>query len=142
MRKLILMMLLAVVGNSAMAVEPAVVRSKAEKGWVYIGSDKIDKIKIYANPSTINRTGNLARIWVMYDFGKARTDGSLTYLSFKNHIEVDCKNEKARILNEVTYAGNMGGGKGITTNSPPDKWGSIRPHTAVEKVWQVACAKK
>lgn len=142
MRKLILMMLLVIVGNSAMAVEPAAVSINAEKGWVYIGTDKIDKIKVYANPSTIRRTGNMAKIWVMYDFVKARTDGSLTYLSFKDHIEVDCKKEKARILNEVTYAGNMGGGKGMTTNSPPDNWGSIRQHTAVEKVWRIACAKK
>jgi hypothetical protein len=58
MIKLLLILMLAVVSNSAMA------------GWVYINKS-IDTF-YYINPDTILKSGNTVKMWILGDFIEAR----------------------------------------------------------------------
>ena len=85
MGKALLMGLLAVVSSSAVAK------------WVEIGGN--ESATAYADLATIEKAGNLVKMWDLLDFKvvQARPYGT-PYRSQKTRQEYDCKAERARIL--------------------------------------------
>ena len=130
MRKVILMLLLAVVSSSAMAE------------WVAAGSG--ESSITYADPATISKAGNIVKMWWLDDFKKADTAANgKAYMSMKGQDEFDCKREQSRQLNFSFYAEHMGAGEMVyneTLKHP--KWYPVSPGSAGDTLWKIACGKK
>jgi hypothetical protein len=129
MRKVILMLLLAIVSSSAMADWVAVDHNKYATG--------------YANPATIVKDGNIAKMWTLVDC-KTTTffSGGSPFMSIKSQEEFDCKERKLRTLVYTLHAVKMGEGEVIFRDSNPRKWEPVLPGSAMEDFLKIACGKK
>jgi hypothetical protein len=132
MRKLILMMLMTVVSNSAMAE------------WVMVGGSE-DGMFAYADPATIRNIGNKVKMWIIYDYKTAQADpfgGGKPYRSTKIQHEYDCEGEQIRVLAASLHTGNMGKGDMIYSEvNPSSPWQPIFLGSMSEARWKVACGK-
>ncbi len=128
MRKVVLMMLLAVVSNSAMAE------------WVGVASNKYTAI--YVDPASIQRSGNMSKMWILTDYKTANKDMGEAYLSTKDQNEYDCKEVKVRRRASSQHSKNMGGGKVVYSDSYTTRWKPVPPDSGIEILWKFACLKK
>lgn len=128
MRNVILMMLLAVASNSAMAE------------WVNVGSN--ENVFIYVDPTTIQRAGNMAKMWHLFDFKYVKEDMGEPYLSTREQNEYDCKEEKYRRRATSQHSKNMGSGKVVYSDSYTAKWKPVPPDSGIEIMWKFACLKR
>lgn len=129
MAKAVLMMLLAVVSVSAAAQ------------WVQIGGN--ESATAYADRTTSEKASNLVRMWDLLDFKtvQARPYGT-PYLSQKTLQEYDCKEERARILDVLRYAENMGSGEVARVDSDSDEWKSVRAGSTLAVLREFACGNR
>jgi hypothetical protein len=65
----------------------------------------------YADPDTIRRNGNLAKVWELPNEPVIRTYANKTIWSYKALIEYNCTEEQTRVLAEYAYSGQMGNGE-------------------------------
>ena len=128
MRKVILMMLLTVASNSAMAA------------WIDVGSN--ESTIIYVDPATVQRTGNMATMWHLTDFKTAQKDMGEKYLSAKDQNEYDCKEVKLRRRASSQHSDNMGEGKVVYSDSFTTRWKPVSPDSGIEILWKFACIKR
>jgi hypothetical protein len=125
MRKVIVMLLLGLVSNTVMAAWTPVVQN---------GSDSV-----YADISTISKTGNKVKMWDLLNMTKHSGDN---YLSLKSLQEFDCKERKNRIVSYSTYSGNMGNGNMVKSSNRAHEWLPVKSGGVMEKLWNTACGKK
>lgn len=119
MRRIFLMLLLAAASGNAMAE------------WVFVSGDKATKG--YADPETIRKAGNIAKMWTLYNFQNH---------SSKLHEEFDCKEEQTRQLYAVYYKGQMGSGNLWPPPAvDPLDWRPVIPGTIGQDMWKLACGK-
>ena len=109
----------------------------AERILIYLG----DEYDSYVDTTTIRKNGNLAKIWEMEDYKTGQNDGDGVYLSEKSQWEYDCQNETERFLSFVTYSGNMGGGKAISSDTYNKSAFPVVPGTLGEIMWKIACGQ-
>lgn len=128
MRRKILIVMLAVMSNSALAA------------WKQVGSN--ENTTLYIDPSTIQREGNLAKMWHLTDYRKPTRDISEPYLSAKDQHEYDCKQAKSRRRASSQHSESMGGGKVVYSDSYITRWKPVPPGSGVEVLWKLACGKK
>jgi hypothetical protein len=129
MRKMILILLLAVVSSNAMAEWVAVNRNKYATG--------------YANPATIVKNGNIAVMWSLVDCKTiTRFIGGPPFMSIKSQEEFDCKEKKLRTLVYTLHSGKMGEGEVVYSDSNPSKWASALPESGMGDFLKIACGKK
>lgn len=128
MRKAILMMMLAVVSNSATAAE-----------WVKVVATK--DVNLYADPATIRGDGNMVKMWSLYDYKIAEYVDGKRYMSVTEGMEYDCKEKLSRLLALSTYSENMAMGK-ATYNTRITTWAPFQPKSVGEKLWKFACEKR
>ena len=123
MSKVIWVILLAVVSNSAIA------------GWVRFGSSELLTRYIYLD--TITKKGNKVKMWEMYDYNKPR-ENSNPFMSEMAQYEYDCNSMQIRKIVSTFYSGKMGGGEYLHTESFTD---AFKPITLGVQVafWQLAC---
>lgn len=140
MSRIILMLLFAVVNSSAIAE------------WVQAGSNA--NVTIFADPTTIHKEGNKARMWSLIDFaspkavyfGDRQTDmppKDNTVWSNKEQKEYNCKEELQRIL-YISYHSEKNG-KGAVVfreSSPNSEWLPVEPDSISKELWKIACGKK
>lgn len=128
MRKVILMLLLTVVSTSAMAE------------WIDVGSNK--NTTIYVDPTSVQRTGNMATMWHLTDFKTDQQDMGEKYLSTKDQNEYDCKEMKARRRASSQHSKNMGEGKVVYSDSYKTRWKPVPSDSGIEILWKFACVKR
>jgi len=110
--------------------------------WVGIYSD--DDVDGYVDTTSIRKNGNLVKMWGMEDFKTGRNTWNGVFLSRKAQQEYDCRNENDRVLALVTYSGNMGSGKVIssfTFNEHESPARPIVPGSNSEIQWKIACGQ-
>ncbi len=130
MRKVILMMILAIVSSNAAAE------------WVFVGSSK-DGMTVYADPNRILKAGNKVKIWRLFDFNSSqKAIGVSAYMSNKGQEEFDCKEILIRTLGFYFYSENMGNGEVVSSNTDADKWNPVLPDSISETLWKFACKKQ
>ena len=128
------MLLLMVASNSSMAE------------WIKVGTTDNDDTIAYFNPSTVRLKGNKAKMWTLMDFKNPRKTGVAgedEYLSSRQLMEFDCKEEKTRTLAFVGNSENMGHGDTIFSDHvssdtdwryiPPDSCGRIVFENCLQK---------
>ena len=129
MRKIVLMCLLTMMSNSAMA------------GWVECAGDKDSSIN--CDSTTIRIDGNRVKMWVLNDYKKVIAPSyGKPYLSTISQMEFDCKEEQIRGLYFSNYSGNMGSGELIYSDTDSTKWVPVVPRSTGEYVWKFACGIK
>jgi hypothetical protein len=130
MHKLILMMLLAVVSSSALAAE-----------WIYVAKTgkktaEADAFTAYADPTTIRKSGNMVKMWIMYD-SKIATDRDL--ISARTKEEYDCKKKQRRVLFVSYYSEHMADGETVSILNERKDWQQVLPDSVAEGVLKFAC---
>jgi hypothetical protein len=109
--------------------------------WIWIDNDK-PGMTIYVNPDTIQRKGDLVKLWELFDFKTAEHVADTSHLSFKMHSEYDCIEGRKRGLAMTSFSGNMGRGKVVHSYSPEHKWEPVPPGSVNHDLWKFACGKK
>ncbi|MFZ5522788.1 MAG: surface-adhesin E family protein [Pseudomonadota bacterium] len=127
MRKVILIMLLAVTSHSAMAE------------WIGLGSR--DNYTVYADPATIQKTDNGLTMWWLIDFKTSASGDSEPHMSMKTLSEFDCKEERLRTLSSSWHSEHMAEGKVVSSNSDIDIWVSGGTSPVNKVLWEFACRK-
>jgi len=123
MHKAILIMLLTIVSSSVMAE------------WVYVAEDGEDTFIIYADPTTIRKTGNKVKMWALLDY---RTVQEPDFISVSQKYEYDCNEKQYRTLLLSTHSGRMADGKTIFVQNEPDDWGTVPPDSIIESALDFA----
>ena len=126
MRDAILMVLLSVVSVGAAAE------------WVKAGDNRI--ATIYVDPGTISKSGNIVKMWYLFDFKAAQSVRGMRLLSQKAQSEFDCQGERMRMLAFSYHPANMGGGAPLYSVSDPDPWEPI-PNPINQTTWEIACGR-
>jgi hypothetical protein len=131
MRRIILIVLLAVVSSCAVS------------GWDAVVHAKDDTYKIYTNHGMVHRVGNIIEIWFMEDFKSAQeAAGGTLYMSSKEQFRFNCWNEQWQALDISFYSGKMGEGAVVFSDSNTSQWGPIQPGSKIEVYWKTACVNK
>lgn len=125
MSKTILMILLAIVSNSAVAE------------WMYVVRN--DQSYVYVDHSTIRKAGNRMGMSVLFDFKAA--DETRPFMSTKIQSEYECKEEQYRITRIYVYSGNMGTGE-AEKNDTLTPWQPLKTGSAWKYLWSIACLKQ
>jgi hypothetical protein len=105
MRKVFLGLLFAAVTSSAMAE------------WEIATGH--DEAIFYVDKTTIRKSGQIVKMWSLFDFVAIQDDGSGPFLSSKDQSEYDCKEERSRTLYFTNHSGPMGTGKIVLPKAAP-----------------------
>ena len=119
-------MLLAVVSNN----------SRAE--WVSV-SRSGDTV-VYVDISTYRKDGDKVKMWILQD-SKIAKPTLPAYMSSKEQMEFDCKDEQSRALYRSFHSENMGAGETVHISPDPMQWEPIVPESIREVLWKLACGK-
>ena len=98
----------------------------------------------YVDASTIERSGDTAKMADLRDYRQAQTAkaNGMPYLSKRVNAEYHCKEEKMRWLELVYYAAAMGKGEVVLREDKPRPWISVNGGTVAETRWKIACGQK
>jgi len=108
--------------------------------WVLV--DRNDQAKLYVDPGSISRNGDVVSVWVLDDLKAAQTRGLSTFLSTRVQEEHDCLKKRFRLVAAERFAGNMGTGNSIYKKSGESHWAPIPRESMAQSVWKYVCGKK
>jgi len=116
----------------------------AHAEWAKIGVSRKagDAFTLYVDPATVQRNGNLARMWDLRDFSQPQTIDGQAYLSEKTQVEFDCEAKKARILATIDCAARMCAGRIVYSDADSSEWNVVGANTLGELEWKAACGIK
>ena len=83
-------------------------RSHAAEYIVMYIPSLVDGGDIYAARATIRRSGNLVRMWDMWDFKTAQVAAGKPFISFKQQNEYNCIDQRIRTLSVTGFSGAYG----------------------------------
>jgi hypothetical protein len=127
--------------NSLIGLLLMAVSAGAMAEWTKI-SNAAD-FDVYADLSTIRKSGGTAKIWIVHDFKKAEIASSgKSYLSTMTRYEYDCNEEKFRGLSIYRYSGNMKNGDMVSSHDYVSEWMSIPPESVGAKEFKIVCGAK
>jgi len=109
----------------------------APASWVLV-SRNVSDTEVYVDPSTIRREGRIRRYWDLTNYPSARSNGAL---SGRYLMEVDCQEQRARILQSASFTGPMLGGTMISRSSNPGGWDYVAPRTQGAEVMRYVCER-
>ena len=106
--------------------------------WKLIDTNK-DGDRVYYDPSTLERTGNLVRIWELSDLHALNQVGRLSYRTL---MEFDCPAHRLQLIRSESYVTHMASGKVVDTNDyEPAEWQGFNPGSLYEKTYKAVCTK-
>ncbi len=105
--------------------------------WTGVGES--DAVTSYADPASIVRDGNHARMWSLRDHKDFQRMVEIGYFSQKSRIEYDCVESRSRVLGLFLHAKKMGVGKVIYDDTLPHEWEPVTPDTMSEVLRKFAC---
>ncbi len=121
----------------------ALLPHSAAAAWVRAGGNA--NVACYADPATLTRAGNLARMHNLLDFTSPQTDRSIDnrpYRSQREEREYDCRNERYRLLRFSLRSGRMFTGERVPSGADDGEWAPVLPGSLGEALWKTACGKK
>ena len=107
--------------------------------WVYVGQVP-DVVKVYVDPATKSRLGNIGRIWMLTDYMQPSfaADGKPFYSS-KRFNQYDCNEKMGQVQKIVVYKGKMLTGEVVGSGNQPSKMEPVQPSTVDNLVLRSAC---
>jgi len=130
MKKILLAIALTAFSTGAMAKWMTVGKSEGAAGFT-----------VYADQSTAKKTGSSSTMWSLFDFNSTRTSKDFKYLSYKQLVEYDCKENKNRVMKYSLHSKHMGKSGAIFKNSVPGKWQKTTPESVSGNLLDIACKK-
>ena len=111
--------------------------SQAMAEW--IKASETDAYVEYIDLSTVQKYGNVVKMWSLVDY-KNNNHNGYYFLSSKLLHQYDCQERTSLSLTTVDYTGNMGEGDVVESYDFNDaKPHNIVPGTIGETLWKVAC---
>lgn len=112
--------------------------------WTKSGENEDGILTHYVDRGTIRRAGHVTKMWVLQNFAAAQASGTKgkSFRSSKSQMEFDCREEKHRTLAAYWYAGLMGKGGIVASDTNPGKWALNIPDSVPEVWWKIACKNK
>lgn len=92
------------------------------QAWTRLGEN--EHLGLYVNRNSIERDGNVRRVWEMQDLKQPDPDG---VLSRRYMNEYDCVHKMYRISQMTSYSGPKLSGKKLFEVSDPGYWRKIPP---------------
>ena len=130
MKKLLLILVLAIMSSSVMAE------------WVRVNYHSGNSSTTYVNLFTIEKSDRTVKIWSLVDYKKAQERAFLPlYLSINRQNEFNCIEGQMRELYAAYHAKNMGEGKVTFSDNTPDSWNVVSPDSIGRELWKYACGK-
>jgi hypothetical protein len=121
------------------AVQSSATAATAAAKWVDFGTvDAFGGTEIYYDPITMQRSGNMVKMWEMWDFKTTQDIGGQRVLSVSSRYEYDCKSARRRMLSTAGFSGHGGKGVVVDTGTALGPWESLPPGY-IEELWKVAC---
>jgi len=97
---------------------------------------------IYIDPTTLRHTGNLVKVWVLYDFKFVQAIKGKSYLSATWQQQFDCSEQRSRHLAYTYYSNNMGHGNVVfAADDEGNRWSPVAPTSAAAILWNIVCGK-
>ena len=122
-----LITLLGVSGEPVYAEWTKVIKDKEETLTVYIGSD-ITRDK-----------ENLVKVLILVDHKILQKAGNISWLSSKGQWQLDCTEERGRVLWALYFAGNMGQGNLVYRSAQETRWEPVVPKSMTQNMWELMC---
>jgi hypothetical protein len=97
---------------------------------------------VYGDPVTLQRSGNLARMWTLWDYKTTQVVEGKRLLSTKWQDEFDCKAGRMRNISITGFSGNMGKGAVVGYGNSAFPWESVAPGSIKDDLRKFACGKK
>jgi hypothetical protein len=108
--------------------------------WTFLGNTAANGgMDIYLARSTIRRSGPRATMTELWDFKSARAFEGKRFLSVRNRFEYDCVASRRRMLEATGYAGHMGQGSVLQSDSTPMAWVEVGTSGPLHDMWKAAC---
>ena len=108
--------------------------------WVALGESD-SGTTVYVDRDTRLPKEKLMKMWILYNFTRARTVGGESYFSNKLHGESDCPQARHRTLVDMRFSSTMGFGKVVYNKSSQGKWAPVAPEGLDQILWKLACRK-
>jgi hypothetical protein len=97
---------------------------------------------IYIDPTTLLHTGDLVKVWVLYDFKFVQAIKDKSYLSATWQQQFDCSEQRSRHLAYKYYSNNMGHGNVVFAGDDEgNRWNPVAPTSAAAILWNIVCGK-
>lgn len=109
--------------------------------WELASGDDSAKLTVYVDRDTIQRNGNLSKMWQLYDYKTVQTVAGDSLLSIQRYNEYDCTGGRTRMLAYTWFSSNMGRGRVVYKTAEEQPWASIVPRSIDQTLWKVACSK-
>jgi hypothetical protein len=109
--------------------------------WELASGDDSSKLTVYIDRDTIQRSGQLVKIWQLFDYQTVQTVAGDSLLSFQRYNEYDCAGERSRMLAYTWFSSNMGRGRVVYKTIEAQPWASIAPRSIDQTLWRLACSK-
>ena len=113
----------------------------AYAAWELVSGDDAARLTVYVDRDTIQRKGNLATMWQLYDYKTVQTVAGDSLLSIQRHNEYDCTGERTRMLAYTWFSSNMGKGRVVYKTADEQQWEPVVPRSINQSLWKVACSK-
>jgi hypothetical protein len=97
---------------------------------------------VSVDPDTIQRKGDLAELWVLYDSKITQAGRGGPLRSTKTQGEFNCEARQSRVLAVMDFSGNEGSGKVVYSHSGEQEWVPVMPGSLGLALWKVACNKQ
>jgi hypothetical protein len=122
----------------AMALLVLIASNAARAEWIQIATTY--NPTMYADLTTLHRSGEIATMWALIDFKKRPFDGdNLPYLSLKMKVEYNCATTRFRYLDMASYTGHMATGRTQWTSAGPGQWQAATREGVQYPLWEAAC---
>ena len=107
--------------------------------WTNISTNN-NGASIYADPTTIQKSGDRIKMWVLFDYRNPIIESGDKVMSIKKHEEYDCKKSQVRLLYLSKHSGRFTEGKILYVNDiPNNEWVPVVPSSIPEDLWRYAC---
>lgn len=123
----VLILLLTTASNSSLAE------------WINISTDN-NGSSVYADSSSIEKSGNRIKMWILFDHRKAIRESGDKIMSIKKHVEYDCNKLQSRLIYLSKHSGRFTEGKVVYINDIPyNKWIPVAHGSISEDLMRYAC---
>jgi len=104
--------------------------------------DDNDAAAGYVDLAAVRKQGDTVTMSSLLDFKSVQRKDGRSYLSLTVEFEINCEEQRSRILAVAAYSGNMGRGELVMAEPLVDRpWESVRPRTRLDALWQIACKR-
>jgi len=124
------------------AIALALFSTVAMAKWMTVGkSEGATGFTVYADKPSVKKAGGVSKMESLFDFNSTRTSKDFKYLSYKQLVEYDCKNDKNRVLEFSLHSKHMAKSGAIFKNRVPGKWQKTTPKSVSGNLLDIACKK-